>query len=371
MQRKTVMKQKIKLLIVIALVALLTLAMSGCDKGGYDIDGMNVVTFEMQGGMLEYGTSSTDTKINFAYHPGTYILDPTTIPNYSLMRQDYNFTGWYTTPECNAADKWDFSTPFNTQTLTLYAGWEKAIKFTYTVYFVDGEGASVSLGQYEVKTGDTFSDWREFAKGRDGYTPMGYYSDITLETEWDYSTTHPGGDADLDIPVYVDYIVGEWALVNDFASLRDAIKKGENVYLQSDIDCGGEMLIDPLLVSVYSGIFEGNNYTVSNFVCTNSSGAIRPSIAIFKSLGAGAEIKNVSFTDVSFNLGDVRSTVTTVKAAALAVEAANVTIKNVSVSATLTTNYTGELSKLQSAVYEENGVTQEGFSANVTLNITN
>ena len=182
-----------------------------------------------------------------------------------MIRQDYNFTGWYTTPECNPSDKWDFNTPFNTETLTLYAGWEKAIKFTYTVYYVDAEGADVSLGQYEVKTGDGFDDWRGFADTRSGYTPMGYYSDKTFTTAWDKNFTHPGGDADVDIAVYVDYIEGEWALVNDFASLRDAIKAGENVYLQSDIDCGAEVLADPLLVSVYNGIFEGNDHTVSNF----------------------------------------------------------------------------------------------------------
>lgn len=364
------MKQIIKLSIVIALVALLTLAMSGCDRGGYDIDGMNVVTFEMQGGMLEYGTSSTDTNINFAYYPGTYILDPTTIPNYSLIRQDYNFTGWYTTPECNSTDKWDFSTPFNAQTLTLYAGWEKAIKFTYTVYFVDGEGQSVSLGQYEVKTGDAFSDWRGFAELRDGYTPMGYYSDIELSTKWDDTTIHPGGDADLDIPVYVDYIEGEWTLVNDFASLRDAIKRGENVYLQSDIDCGGEVLVDHLLVTTYSGVFEGNQHSVSNFK-VEKSGSLRPSIAIFKALGQDAVIRNVSFTNVSFNLGEIGANVTTVKAAALAVEATGATIQNVSVSGTLTTSYTGELDKLQSVAYESSDVTQEGFSADITLKTSN
>ena len=356
------------------MVALLTLTLSGCDKGGYDIDGMNIVTFEMQGGMLEYGTSSTDTEINFAYHPGTYILDPTTIPNYKLIRQDYNFTGWYTSPECKSSERWDFSTPFNTENLTLYAGWEKAIKFTYTVYFVDGEGASVSLGQYEVKTGDGFSDWRNFAKGRKGYTPMGYYSDADLCTVWDDSFTHPGGDVDLDVAVYVDYIEGEWELVNDYASLRDAIKSGKNVYLQSNIDCGGAVLVDPLIVSTYNGVFEGNGFTVSNLVA-NASGSLRPAVAIFKSLGDGAEIRNVSFTSVSYNLTDVKPSVTTVKAAALAVDATgSVKISNVSVSGTLTTNYTGELAKLQSVVYEVNEdavVTEENFTANITVDITN
>lgn len=363
------MKQRFKLLFSIVLVVALTLILSGCDKGGHNLEGLNTVTFKLGGGTLEYTTSSVDTEINFAYHPGTYILDPTTLPNYTLTRQDYNFTGWYTTPECNPSEKWDFSTPFNTETLTLYAGWEKAIKFTYTVYFVDAEGASVSLGQYEVKAGDSFDDWRNFADTRSGYTPMGYYADEAFTTAWDADTVHPGGDADTDVAVYVDYIEGEWALVNDFVTLRDAIKAGKNVYLQSNIDCDGEQLVDPLLVSVYEGIFEGNNYTVSNFVSKNSSGAIRPSIAIFKSLGEGAQIRNVSFINVSFNLGEVRSNVTTVKAAALAVDATGATISNVSVSGILSTNYTGELPKLQSAVYEGESVTENNFTANITVDI--
>ena len=129
-------RKHFKLICTIVLAVTLTLVLSGCGREEQDLDGKNIVTFELNGGTLELKTSSVNTKVNYAYHPGTYILDPVEIPGYKMYRQGYNFTGWYTTAECKPTDKWDFKTPFNTETLTLYAGWEKAIRFTYTVYLI-------------------------------------------------------------------------------------------------------------------------------------------------------------------------------------------------------------------------------------------
>ena len=110
-----------------AVMVLCALLLTGCSGDELDLDGKNIVTFVMNEGTLDYKTSRTDTEIYFAYHPGTYILDPAEIPNYQLYRAGYNFTGWYTDKECSPASKWDFTTPFNVPELTLYAGWEKAI----------------------------------------------------------------------------------------------------------------------------------------------------------------------------------------------------------------------------------------------------
>ena len=142
------MKTKYLIITLLAAIAL-TLTLSGCGRGEQNLDGKNVVTFELQGGTLETPTSSVGTKINFAYHPGTYILDPSVLNGYKIYKTGYNFTGWYTSEDCSSSSKWDFTTEFDVTNLTLYAGWEKAIKLTYTVYYIDG-GNSVSLGSYNV-----------------------------------------------------------------------------------------------------------------------------------------------------------------------------------------------------------------------------
>lgn len=360
-------KKSLILTFAVLVVMLTVLMLSACGNEGQSLEGKNIVTFELNGGTLELKTSSVNTKINFAYHPGTYILDPAEIPGYKLFRQEYNFTGWYTSPDCKADEKWDFDTPFNTETLTLYAGWEKAIKYSYGVYYIDG-GESILLGSYDVKAGGTFDDWRKFAGTRKGYTPMGYYSDKDLTTAWDSTYAHPGGEVDTLIPVYVDYIEGEWTLVDDFSELRAALRAGENVYLTADIDCAGEELG---LNGIYNGIFEGNGHTVSGLK-TVKSGSLRPAVSIFKELGADAEIRNVSFTNVAYDFTGIKDGTSTLKVAALAITSTGAKVTNVSVSGTVTTNYAGELPRLNEAIFEADNATEVvNFTANVTVNVQN
>ena len=60
------------------IIASLAVMLSGCGADD-EFEGMNIITFEINGGVFNYGTSSTDTTIKYAYHPGTYIKDPLTI----------------------------------------------------------------------------------------------------------------------------------------------------------------------------------------------------------------------------------------------------------------------------------------------------
>lgn len=373
MKRKTdMMKKSFKLLLTILTVATLAVLLSGCGRSGQDLEGKNIVTFELSGGTLELKTSSVNTKINYAYFPGTYILDPTEIPGYKMYRQGYDFTGWYTTAECNPEDKWNFDTPFNTETLTLYAGWEKSVKLTYTLFYVE-DGESVALGSYDVKAGDTFSDWRGIAEDRKDHTPIGYYSDAEMTAEWDEAFAHPGGETNTDVAVYVKYIVGEWVLVDSLSALRSAINSGKDIYLTGDVD-GEGATFNHSSINPYCGVFEGNGFTVSNFKTAQYGSGVRPATAIFKNLGEGAEIRNVNFADVDYDLRSVGSSVNTVKAAALAINANDEQIKvtNVTVSGTLTTSYEGELLKYNSFVYEgDAGITSASSTVDITLDKQN
>ena len=366
------MKRKIlTLTLVVVLLVALTVLLSGCSKSNDPIEGKNVVTFVINGGILSYGTASTNDSINYAYHPGTYVKDPTLFNNYKISRNGYNFTGWYTSPECNPNEKWDFNTPLDVEKLTLYAGWELAIKHTYSVNYVDGESI-VSLGSYSVSAGDKFNDRRKFADTREGYTAYGYYADPECTIPWDTATTHPGGAADLDIPVYVNYIEGTWNIVSSFDELKKAVSG--NVYLVADIDCGGQEFY---VSSAFDKIFEGNGFKVSNFTAPKKGTSRNPSCAIFEKLESGAVIRNVSFENVkySFILDEKYLENATANVAALALELEpGVTIADVSVSGVLETNFGGDLSKLEDVFYKTryegvdllDGVT--GFTAEIVVN---
>ncbi len=355
-------------------MAALAVLLSGCAGSNDPTEGKYVVTFEVNGGILSYGTSSTDGRVNFAYHPGTYVKDPTEFPNYSIYRNGYDFTGWYTSAECNPNEKWDFSQTIDTEKLTLYAGWEVAINYTFSVSYTDGTNTEV-LGSYKVSAGTAFEDWRNFADKRAGYTAYGYYSDPECTIPWDFATVHPGGDSDLDVPVYVNYIEGEWELVEDFYQLSSALKGGENVYLLNDIDCGGEALY---VSSPYGGILEGNGYKISNLTVESKGTTFNPTLAIFKELSEGAAIRSVSFEEVEYVL-NVNTEIPNlnVKAAALALSlGSGVTVTDVSISGALTTNYSGELSCLEKVFYYTEPQDEallggvNGFAASITVNYT-
>lgn len=328
------------------IVATLTLMLSGCSADD-EFEGMNIITFEINGGVFNYGTSSIDTAIKYAYHPGTYIKDPLTINQNRISRNGYNFTGWYTSPECKDGEKWEFYKTADAD-LTLYAGWELAIQYTYTVKYTDDTANVITLGlPYVVEAGEPFEDWRRVADKREGYTALGFYADPACEVPWDFFTLHPGGDSDLDIPVYVKYLEGEWALVNNGNALINAIKNGENVYLTCDIDLGGDEISGGSFGD-FGGIFEGNGYTVSNFTVSKSGTTFSPTLAIFRTLEENAEIRNVSFENVTYKLFDVADAQgVRVSVAALAVNMTKgAIVKDVTVSGALHTNYGGELPRL-------------------------
>ena len=351
------------LIFVFILIALLTLTLSGCGREEQSLEGLYVTTFELEGGTLETPTSSVATRINYAYNPGTYVLDPTTLNGYKLTRTGYVFTGWYTDKECTPSSKWDFKTLLNQEELTLYAGWKKAIKISYTVFYLDENGEKVSLGSYDVSGGDKFDDWRNLAKKRTGYTPLGYYSDPEFTTSWDFDYTHPGSDIDLDVPVYVKYIEGVWTFVDNLYALKNAVSANENIYLTADINCEGAKLS----FSNYGGEINGNGFTVSNFQVPKS-GTIKVSCAIFSRLADGTVIRDINFTEVVYDLSGVVGDSADLKIAALAITSAgDLTLSGVTVEGTLITGYTGEISDIE-MVYETKGAADvTNSSCNVTI----
>lgn len=357
-------KKHFKLICTVIFAVALTLALSGCGRKEQSFEGKNIVTFELQGGILGYGTASTDTNIFYAYEPGSYILEPEKLTNYTINRTGYDFTGWYTDTECT--NKWDFKTPFTQSELTLYAGWKESISYTYSVYYVDETtGTPVLIDRYDdVQDGAVFEDWRGYANTRSGYTAMNFYSDASLTTLWDNDFTFKREGVDKDVPVYVSYIKGEYNLVSTFDQLVSAINGNKNIYLLGDIDCAEKEFPH----KDYNGEIAGNGYTVSNFKVSKNGTQLNPTCAMFKKLGKDAKIENVNFTDVQYVFTEVNLSAKSFKVAALAVSSEDgATVNNVTISGSLTTNCEGELTRLNSFVYD-NEITTSG-SCSITITV--
>ena len=90
-------------IIIGGIAAIIILVLYGVANNGY------VVTFDSKGG--------TDVPSQEAMY-ADYVAEPE-----APTREGYRFTGWYTDENCNYL--WDMENNQISQSITLYAGWEK------------------------------------------------------------------------------------------------------------------------------------------------------------------------------------------------------------------------------------------------------
>lgn len=90
---------------------------------------------------------------------------------------------------------------------------------------------------------------------------------------------------------------------NDFATNRTHAKDSSKIFvLMNDIDCNGE-LIDGSVYSNFNASFEGNCFSIKNFIIINTSGG--SNVGFFgkvKATDTPIYIKNITFTDFAFNI---------------------------------------------------------------------
>ena len=302
---------------------------------------------------LEGGTCKNSySKISYVYNfNGTFldtlIFDPNEIEendNDKVKMSGYHIEGWYRTKTTNAdgsvtySDKWDFSNDRMTiDGVELYAKWEENRTYKYELYYKDEvTGEDIYLDGVVVKEGSKFDDILLKNKTVKGYTSLGYLDE--QGNPWNSNFTHPGGDADLTIKVYLNLVKGEYTVVRNARQFKNAISRNQNVYLMNDIDFDG----DALVFNSYSGLIEGNGYTISNFEIDYndqksglkgdledpSSPANFLYVSLFFEL-KGAIIQNINFTDVIVDIATRNPQIKNIVFAALTIKAENTTINNV------------------------------------------
>ena len=232
--------------------------------------GTGKAVFYLEGGVCQNSYERVSYLYNFN---GTFvdmlIKDPNVLetnPNDMILKSGYHIEGWYQTKTVDEngvvtySDKWDFDKDRMTiDGVTLYAKWEENRTYKYELYYKDKDGNDVFLSDYECKEGAKFSERQLDVKTVKGYTSLGYLDE--QGNPWNNNFTHPGGDEDLSIKVYLNLIEGDYTVVKTAKQFKNAISKGENIYLCNDIDFDEANLI----FDSYSGEILGNGYTVSNF----------------------------------------------------------------------------------------------------------
>lgn len=385
------MKQKVfvAVLIIVALTALLV----GCSSST-NYDGKTKIVYELEGGSYMNCELPIVQYYDFEEGSSNLIFSPQTLSRKDVERAGYSFTGWYRTrtqsgDDVTYSDKWDFDTDkVTTEGITLYAGWETVVKYTYRVCYVDADGNAVELGSYTVKAGDEFNDRKDFAsKRKDGdYTAyvfkengvqnVGYYLDKAL-TEPVAGYKHPGGEGDTAIDVYVKYLEGKWEIVRTASELT--LAKSKNIYLDADIDMGGKTLT----FGTYSKNFEGNNHTISNFTLPyNASktdlkadiygnGNTSVYISLFEKLD-GATVKNVKFAGVKVAINGGMSTINNIYLAPFAVDVTRSTVENVimAVEYTVVKFPTDTFDSADFTIFAESGYAKQDGSTITALTTT-
>lgn len=333
------MKKIINVLSVLVLMFCL-FGLVGCEEEN-PYEGQVKVTFNLEGGKYHESGLSFINYYQYAEGEKHYIYDPQELSSKPVTKDSYSFGGWYQKKEevdgkVIYSDPWDFENDeVQGEELVLYAKWNR---YTYVVCYKDEHGNFIESGTYYVDEGEKFRDIKKFTN-RSGYTLISYEQedgsplDIT-------SFTHPG-DAQEKVFVICNYIKGIYSVVNNANEL--AKNKGNNIYLNADIDMKGASLN----FGDYSKTFLGNGHTISNFVISYSpqkndliDDFTDPNekslvISIFGQTN-GAVIQDLNIENVSVDVKTLLSLTYKIYIAPVAVKLTNTTIKNVSFKGTYT-----------------------------------
>ena len=345
--------------------------------------------FHLEGGICQ----NSKNKITYLYDfDGTQesikIVDPNVLitnPQDQITRNGYHIEGWYQEKVVDEdgnveyKNKWDFDNDKMTlEGVELYAKWEINKIYTYELYYYNQNGEEVFLDKYEAKEGEKFSDLFLKNKEVEGYTSLGY-----LDAEgnpWDENFTHPGGESDLAIKLYLDLIEGEYTVVKTARQFKTALTRNESIYLMNDIDLEGE----EITYNSYSGTIQGNGYKVLNFRIKYDStkGGLKGPLDDINGtqdhlyVSLFFELKNASFINVSFEeikivINTDFSNIKTMIIAPMAIKAENVTMENVKFSGTIEFKKVPDC-EIQTVIdnfwYKDNG--ENSIDSNTVINFT-
>ena len=357
---------KRKLFIVVNVLIVATTFFTACSKT-QNHDDMTKIVFYLEGGTFQ--NSERPVTYYYPFEKGTenLIKEPTSLSDEKITRNGYVLEGWYREKSEDDgktvySGKWNFETDrVSDEGITLYACWKKNVEYTYNVCYTDAKtGEKEILGSYSVKAGDKFDDFLNYSSKRYGYTALGTYSD-SEGNPWDENFAHPGGEESLAVDVYPDYIEGEYAIVRTVTDLRAATKS--NIYLMNDIDFSEEDDKTLSFADYRNKTFEGNGYTVKNFVVKYTVGRYidlpydiedDSKKSLYISLFGNTYnscIRNVTFEGVKLDV-DVGVSLTNIYriyVAPVSVLAEKTTVENVRFELEYT------VSRLPSEISEENG----------------
>lgn len=337
---------KRKAIIILGALAALTfgLALAGCAQERLSIDDLieqgyvNRVTFNLMGGrsgdrneLVQYVRDNS-----LVVEPGSEQLTGS-VPS----REGYTFGNYYHGTEdeegnVTLGERWDFAKDRVTEDTTIYVRWLE----NYTITVHHGENYEQSSTVAVTQTSEGVAQ-PVTSISIANYTILGVFaSREEAEKEDGRQIEFPYTPQDLSQPdntvseLWANTLAGSWRLVYDVDDFR--IYDSTNIYLMADLDFEGEEIELP---ERYTGTFEGNGHKLSNFTVNQPmpQGSGTYSFGLFRELRADAQIRNVTFENVTFTANLTNPRVVEYRAGILAGNAASgAQVQNVTISGTFT-----------------------------------
>lgn len=337
---------KRKAIMILGALAALTfgLALAGCAQERLSIDDLieqgyvNRVTFNLMGGrsgdrneLVQYVRDNS-----LVVEPGSEQLTGS-VPS----REGYTFGNYYHGTEdeegnVTLGERWDFAKDRVTEDTTIYVRWLE----NYTITVHHGENYEQSSTVAVTQTSEGVAQ-PVTSISIANYTILGVFaSREEAEKEDGRQIEFPYTPQDLSQPdntvseLWANTLAGSWRLVYDVNDFR--IYDSTNIYLMADLDFEGEEIELP---ERYTGTFEGNGHKLSNFTVSQPmpQGSGTYSFGLFRELRADAQIRNVTFENVTFTANLTNPRVVEYRAGILAGNAASgAQVQNVTISGTFT-----------------------------------
>lgn len=257
---------------------------------------------------------------------------------FTASKSGHFLAGWYTERTENGTDsqgnpiytysgRWDFengllevdpngSYSAEEPVVTLYAAWVPlfAINFydmgtnelleTYT--YNPMTVTEIVAPKWSEKTGTL--EMNKFPDAPDGYTFQAAYYDADGKTPVAEVVEHVGkldlatASADVtEMNVYVQWMEGEWYHIYTAEQLRKNANAEGCYLLCADLDFSGENWPSKFAFGKFSGVIEGNGFTIKNVTIDQTSKS-EANGGLFGVIEEGAVIKDVSFENVTYKL---------------------------------------------------------------------
>ncbi|MDR3318705.1 MAG: hypothetical protein LBS99_04640, partial [Clostridiales bacterium] len=279
-------KVKTGIIIIIALFALaftVAACSSGSSRQTLRDKGMVCAILDCAGGSIDGEPKKELYQIPPAYlpRPGSLIEIP------EPMRANYTLIGWFLGERNADGDivygaEWDFSVDKMTEDITLYAMWRESFYFDF--YYADAPDTLV-----ETKRGISLTAAAATPE-RTGHTYTGdSYFDAAKQLPVAYPFT-PAEGSGLHIAIFTEWVEGDYIIVRAPADLNGA-NVSANYYLMNDLDFAAAA--NWTVRDSYTGILDGNGYTIRNLTAANAN-LLFDSYGLFGKL-VGATVRNLTF----------------------------------------------------------------------------